>query len=62
MESGLFVVEIRADIIYDIMKMGGVSYGEAQRVISSFRNRNLLKQNGNFVSVLDLKPILNEVF
>ena len=48
--------------IYNIMKMSGVSYGEAQRVISSFRNRNLLKQNGNFVSVFDLKPILNEVF
>ena len=48
--------------IYNIMKMGGVSYGEAHRVISSFRNRNLLKQNGNFVSVFDLKPILNEVF
>ena len=48
--------------IYNIMKMSGVSYGEAHRVISSFRNRNLLKQNGNFVSVLDLKPILNKVF
>lgn len=48
--------------IYNIKKMSGVSYGEAHRVISYFRSRDLLKQNGNFVSVSDLRPILNAVF
>jgi hypothetical protein len=48
--------------IYNIMKKSGVSYGESHRVISYFRNRNLLSQKGNFVSVSDLRPVLNAVF
>ncbi|MHB1709299.1 MAG: hypothetical protein ACYCT2_07490 [Thermoplasmataceae archaeon] len=48
--------------IYNIMKKSEVSYGEAHRVVSYLRNRDLLTQKGNFVSVSDLRPILNAVF
>ncbi len=48
--------------IYNIMKKSGVSYGESHRVVSYLRNRDLLTQKGNFVSVSDLRTILNAVF
>ncbi len=48
--------------IYNVMKKSGVSYGESHRVISYLRNRDLLTQKGNFVSVTDIRPILNAAF
>ncbi len=48
--------------IYNVMKKSGVSYGEAHRVVSYLINRGLTKKSGNFVSIVNFRPILNAVF
>ena len=48
--------------IYNVKMKSGVSYGEAHRVITYLRSRDLLTRRGNFVSVSDVRPILNAAF
>ena len=48
--------------IYNVKMKSGVSYGEAHRVITYLRSRDLLTKRGNFVSVSDVRPILNAAF
>lgn len=48
--------------IYDVMKRSAVSYGEAHRVVSYLKTRDLILQNGNYVSISNFRPLVNAVF
>ena len=48
--------------IYDVKKRSAVSYGQAHRVVSYLKSRDLILQKGNYVSISNFKPILNAVF
>lgn len=48
--------------IYNVHMKSKVSYGQAHRIVSYLKSRNMIEQNGNFVAITDIKPILNAVF
>lgn len=56
------LLEYQPSSIYNLMKKSGVSYGQAHKIVSYLRSRDLLTQKGNFVSISDFRPILNAVF
>lgn len=56
------LLEYQPTSIYNVMKKSGVSYGEAHRVVSYLRTRGLIRKSGNFVSIVNFRPILNAVF
>lgn len=48
--------------IYNVHMKSKVSYGQAHRIVSYLKGRDLIMQDGNFVAITNFKPILNAVF